>query len=230
MYHLHPLRALREPRADPVYIRNLMASILGGGPLVFGPKDARVLALSGFFPQDAPAVNLLALTLYMAARGWLRLPQTAAAPLVAAGPHHVNPYFDFLSLKSEVARELTAFYHAARPVAVAVFLGGEDFEVVATTDAAAEALGLRRVSPPPYTPHGVASLKYSHGLEVRVPPRPHMFDLYAQQVADLLSRAALLPPIQHPVSRVAYRDILVLHGGRREGDVVEIDNVVHAYI
>jgi hypothetical protein len=65
MYYLHPYKALTSDVVCIRYIKRLLSRHLGGGPLVFGAGDEKILALSGFYPEDKYAVNFLALLLYM---------------------------------------------------------------------------------------------------------------------------------------------------------------------
>jgi hypothetical protein len=162
----------------------------------------------------------------------------AAAPVVSerafvGSPHGrggVDVYFDFLELKTETAREITAFYHRARPGVVAVFLGGREFEVVATTDTAAQTLAVRKITPSPHTPEGAATLKYSHGLVFKIPPSPKEFLLLTRQVAEILKIASSLPPVERRLVKVEKKEIYLLHGGRETEDSVLLDNDVYIYI
>jgi len=128
VYYLHPKKALASTTTDVRYVKALMAKLLGGGPVVFGRGDEEVLALAGFSEDDWPATNFLSLLIYKWKRGQVELPPTAAAPVVNEkafiGGGGWEAYFDFLELKSAEAREVTQFYHKARPRVVAVFLGG----------------------------------------------------------------------------------------------------------
>ncbi|MFN7105921.1 MAG: hypothetical protein ACK4M3_04995 [Pyrobaculum sp.] len=230
MYYLHPAKALLSNVIDIRYLKSLVADLLGGGPLVFGKGDEPVLTLSGFFPEDAPAANLLALLVYRWKRGLVELPPVAAAPVVdreAALGGAASVYYDFLELKSEAAREVTRFYHMARPRAVVVLLGGVEFDVAATTDVAAEILSVRKLAPDVSTPEGVATLKYSHGVVVKVPSRHFR---YVSQVAEVLRKVATLPAVERPRVKVPRREIYLLHGGKPLEDGVELDNEVYVYI
>jgi len=234
VYYLHPEKALTSTTTDVRYIKALMAKLLGGGPVVFGRGDEEVLALSGFYDDDWPATNFLSLLIYKWKRGQLELPPIAAAPVVNerafmhGGGWEI--YFDFLELKSAEAREITQFYHKARPRVVAVFLGGKEFEVAATTEVAASALAVKKITPNPHTPEGAATLKYSHALVIRVPPTPRDFHIYLRHVAGLLKQAVALPPMTKPTVKVAAKEIYLLHGGRRVDDGVLLDNEVHHFI
>ncbi|MFN3804523.1 MAG: hypothetical protein ACK4SY_05665 [Pyrobaculum sp.] len=231
MYYLHPAKALLSSATDVRYVKSLVAELLGGGPVVFGRGDEPILALSGFFPEDAPAANLLALLVYRWRRGLLDLPPVAAAPVVdveALRGGAAAVYYDFLELRSEAAREVTRFYHMARPRAVVVLLGGVEFDVAATTEVAAEILSVRRVTPDVHTPEGVATLKYSHGVVVKVPPRH--FQRFERRVAELVRKAAALPAVERPRVKVPRREIYLLHGGAPLEDGVELDNEVYVYI
>lgn len=234
MYFLHPLKALMSDRTDVLYVRSLFSKLLGGGPVVFGRGDEPVLALSGFFPEDWPAVNLLSLLVYKWRAEGLALPPIAAAPVVdqgAFGGHAVGRvYFDFLELKTEAAREVNAFYHKARPVVVAVFLGGREFEVVATTEEASHRLALRKIAPYPHTPEGAATLKYSHAIVFKIPPSPREFEPLVRHVADILRQAALLPPPSKPKVKVEKKEIYLMHGGVEAEGGVLLDNEVYIYI
>lgn len=236
MYFLHPYKALTSNTTCVSYVRALLSSLLGGGPLIFGSGSEAVLSLSGFRPDDWPAVNFLALLIYQWKKGVVDLPPTAAAPVVNERAFNgavvsldgADPYFDFLTLRTEEAREITAFYHKARPRVVAVFLGGKEFEIAATTEAAAQVLTVRRITPSPHTPEGAFTLKYSHGLVFRIPQRD--FHVLTHQVADILKSAASLPPVQRREVKVAKKEIYLLHGGRETDDGVVIDNEVYVYI
>lgn len=236
MYYLHPNQALASNSTCVKYVKSLLAQYLGGGPLVFGKGDEPVLALSGFRQEDAPAVNLLTLLLYRWRRGEVELPPTAAAPVVNERAFRGVPYggaelyFDFLWLRSWEAREITAFYHKARPRVVAVFLGGREFEVAATTDAAAQMLAVRKIVPSPHTPEGAATLKYSHALVFKIPPAPQDFELYLRHVAQMLNTAAALPPVEKRAVKVEKKELYLLHGGRPEDDGVVLDNEVYIYV
>jgi len=238
MYYLHPSKALRSDSTCVRYIKSLLTQHLGGGPLIFGTGKEKMLALSGFYPEDWPAVNFLTLMLYRWKRGELDLPPVAAAPVVNEraftgspyGREGIDVYFDFLELKRQETREVTAFYHKARPNVVAVFLGGSEFEVAATTDLAAQTLAVRRVSPSPHTPEGAATLKYSHALVFKIPPSPREFMPLTKQVADLIKTAASLPPQGRSTIKVEKKDIYLLHGGREVEDGVVLDNDVYMYI
>jgi len=236
--YLHPYKALTSSATCVRYVKSLLLRQLGGGPSVFGSGDEKILALSGFYPEDWPAVNFLTLMLYRWKRGELDLPPVAAAPVVNEraftgspyGREGIDVYFDFLELKRQETREVTAFYHKARPNVVAVFLGGREFEVAATTDLAAQTLAVRRVSPSPHTPEGAATLKYSHALVFKIPPSPREFMPLTRQVADLIKTAAYLPPQVRRTAKVEKKDIYLLHGGRKVEDGVVLDNDVYMYI
>jgi len=234
VYYLHPEKALTSTTTDVRYVKALMAKLLGGGPVVFGRGDEEVLALAGFSEDDWPATNFLSLLIYKWKRGQVELPPTAAAPVVNEkafiGGGGWEVYFDFLELKSAEAREVTQFYHKARPRVVAVFLGGREFEVTATTEAAASALAVKKITPHPHTPEGAATLKYSHALVIRIPPTPRDFHIYLRHVASLLRQAAALPPVTKPTVKVAAKEIYLLHGGRQVDDGVLLDNEVHHFI
>lgn len=235
MYFLRPDKALMSNTTCVKYVRYLLSQYLGGGPLIFGKGDEPILALSGFYPEDSPAVNFLTLMLYMWKKGMLDLPPIAAVPIVneraiRGSPYGIDIYFDFLELKSPEAREITAFYHKARPKVVAVFLGGEEFEAAVTTDVAAQTLALRKITPSPHTPEGAAALKYSHGIVFKIPPSPREFSPLLRHVAQILKMATSLPPIERRVVKVEKKDIYILHGGRAEDDGVIIDNDVYIYI
>ncbi len=238
MYYLHPYKALSSSSTCAKYVRNLLSTLLGGGPVVYGQGGEAVLALSGFHSEDWPAVNFLSLLVYLWKRGVVDMPPTAAAPVVnerafqgvPIGREGADPYFDFLELKTEAARAVTEFYHKSRPRVVAVFLGGREYEVAATTEAAAQTLPARKITPSPHTPEGVFTLKYSHGLVFRIPPEAREFGLLARHVADVLKRAAALPPVERPPVKVEKKPIYLLHGGREVEDGVLIDNDVYIYI
>ncbi|MEZ0319715.1 MAG: hypothetical protein ABWK05_06980 [Pyrobaculum sp.] len=234
MYFLHPLKALKSDKTDVLYVRALFSKMLGGGPVVFGRGDEPILALSGFFPEDWPAVNFLSLLVYKWRTEGIALPPIAAAPVVdqaAFGGHAVGRvYFDFLELKTEAAREVNDFYHKAKPVVVAVFLGGREFEVVAATEEASHRLALRKITTYPHTPEGAATLKYSHSLVFKIPPNPREFEPLVRHVADILKQAAHLPPPNKPRVKVEKRDIYLMHGGIETEDGVIIDNEVYIYI
>lgn len=74
MYYLHPYKALTSNKSNVQYVNELMYKLLGGGPVVYGSEDAQILALSGFYPEDWPAVNFLSLLVYLWKRGRLDLP------------------------------------------------------------------------------------------------------------------------------------------------------------
>jgi hypothetical protein len=236
--YLHPYKALTSGRTCVRYVKSLLLQQLGGGPSVFGTGDEKILALSGFYPEDWPAVNFLTLMLYRWKRGELDLPPVAAAPVVNEraftgspyGREGVDVYFDFLELKTREAREITAFYHKTRPNVVAVFLGGREFEVVATTDLAAQTLAVRKVTPSPHTPEGAATLKYSHALVFKIPPSPREFMPLTRQVADILRTAASLPPQERKAIKVEKKSVYLLHGGMEVGDGVVLDNDVYMYV
>jgi len=236
--YLHPYKALTSGRTCVRYVKSLLLQQLGGGPSVFGTGDEKILALSGFYPEDWPAVNFLTLMLYRWKRGELDLPPVAAAPVVNEraftgspyGREGVDVYFDFLELKTREAREITAFYHKTRPNVVAVFLGGREFEVVATTDLAAQTLAVRKVPPSPHTPEGAATLKYSHALVFKIPPSPREFMPLTRQVADILRTAASLPPQERKAIKVEKKSVYLLHGGMEVGDGVVLDNDVYMYV
>lgn len=238
MLYLHPYKALTSGRTCVRYVKSLLLQQLGGGPSVFGTGDEKILALSGFYPEDWPAVNFLTLMLYRWKRGELDLPPVAAAPVVNEraftgspyGREGVDVYFDFLELKTREAREITAFYHKTRPNVVAVFLGGREFEVVATTDLAAQTLAVRKVTPSPHTPEGAATLKYSHALVFKIPPSPREFMPLTRQVADILRTAASLPPQERKAIKVEKKSVYLLHGGMEVGDGVVLDNDVYMYV
>jgi len=236
--YLHPYKALTSGRTCVRYVKSLLLQQLGGGPSVFGTGDEKILALSGFYPEDWPAVNFLTLMLYRWKRGELDLPPVAAAPVVNEraftgspyGREGVDVYFDFLELKTREAREITAFYHKTRPNVVAVFLGGREFEVAATTDLAAQTLAVRKVTPSPHTPEGAATLKYSHALVFKIPPSPREFMPLTRQVADILRTAASLPPQERKAIKVEKKSVYLLHGGMEVGDGVVLDNDVYMYV
>jgi len=236
--YLHPYKALTSDRTCVRYVKSLLLQQLGGGPSVFGTGDEKILALSGFYPEDWPAVNFLTLMLYRWKRGELDLPPVAAAPVVNEraftgspyGREGVDVYFDFLELKTREAREITAFYHKTRPNVVAVFLGGREFEVAATTDLAAQTLAVRKVTPSPHTPEGAATLKYSHALVFKIPPSPREFMPLTRQVADILRTAASLPPQERKAIKVEKKSVYLLHGGMEVGDGVVLDNDVYMYV
>jgi len=238
MYYLHPYKALTSNGTCVRYVKSLLLQHLGGGPIVFGAGDEKILALSGFHPEDWPAVNLLSLMLYGWKRGDLDLPPVAAAPVLnerafAGSPYGrngVDVYFDFLELKTREAREVTAFYHRARPNVVVVFLGGREFEVAATTDLAAQTLAVRKITPSPHTPEGAATLKYSHALVFKIPPSPKEFMPLTRQIADILKTAASLPPQEKRITKVEKKSIYLLHGGREVEDGVVLDNDVYMYV
>lgn len=238
MYYLHPYKALTSSTTCVLYVKELMRRLLGGGPTVFGRGDEQILALSGFYPEDWPAVNFLALLIYSWRRGRIDLPPTAAAPVVNSrgfrgspyGREGVDIYFDFLRLKSPEAREVTSFYHMSRPAVVAVFMGGREFEVAATTDVAASALAVRKITPSPHTPEGAATLKYSHGLLIKVPQSPREFETWLHYVSDLLKAAVALPRPERREVKVERKEIYILHGGRVVEDGVVLDNDVYIYI
>ncbi len=238
MLYLHPYKALTSDRTCVRYVKSLLLQQLGGGPSVFGTGDEKILALSGFYQEDWPAVNFLTLMLYRWKRGELDLPPVAAAPVVNEraftgspyGREGVDVYFDFLELKTREAREITAFYHKTRPNVVAVFLGGREFEVAATTDLAAQTLAVRKVTPSPYTPEGAATLKYSHALVFKIPPSPREFMPLTRQVADILRTAASLPPQERKAIKVEKKSVYLLHGGREVEDGVVLDNDVYMYV
>lgn len=238
MYHLHPRKALLSTKTCVRYVRVLFSSLVGGGPLVYGRGDEPILALSGFYPEDAPAVNLLAFVVYQQARGMLDVPPLAAVPIVNEKAFLEGPavgeggdiYFDFLELKTEVVREINRYYHASRPRVVVVFQGGKEFEVVTTTDLAAEMLSVKKITPSPHTPEGAFTLKYSHGIVVRIPPNPREFYIISKHIADLLRVAAKLPPVERRPVKVEKRPIYLLHGGKEVDDGVILDNDVHIYL
>ncbi len=238
MLYLHPYKALTSDRTCVRYVKSLLLQQLGGGPSVFGTGDEKILALSGFYPEDWPAVNFLTLMLYRWKRGELDLPPVAAAPVVNEraftgspyGREGVDVYFDFLELKTRETREITAFYHKTRPNVVAVFLGGREFEVAATTDLAAQTLAVLKVTPSPHTPEGAATLKYSHALVFKIPPSPREFMPLTRQVADILRTAASLPPQERKAIKVEKKSVYLLHGGMEVEDGVVLDNDVYMYV
>jgi hypothetical protein len=238
MYYLHPNKALTSDSISVRYIKNLLAQHLSGGPLVFGTGQEKILALSGFYPEDWSAVNFLAWILYRWRKGLLDLPPIAAAPVVNESAFLGTPYsrdgidvyFDFLELKTRVAREVTAFYHKTRPNVVAVFLGGREFEVAATTDVAAQTLAVRKITPSPHTPEGAATLKYSHALVFKIPRSPRKFSMLSRQVADLLKTAAHLSPVEKRPVKVQKKELYLLHGGVEVEDGIILDNDVYIYI
>lgn len=238
MYYLHPYKALASSSTCARYIRDLLSKLLGGGPVVYGQGGEAVLALSGFHAEDWPAVNLLAFLIYLWKKGVVEIPPTAVAPVVNEGAFHgvpvgregANPYFDFLELKSAATRVVTQFYHKSRPRVVAVFLGGKEYEVAATTEVAAQTLPARKITPSPHTPEGAFTLKYSHGLVFRIPPEPREFVFLARHVADVLKRATALPPVERALVKVEKKEIYLLHGGREVEDGVLIDNDVYIYV
>jgi hypothetical protein len=238
MYYLHPNKALRSNSTCVRYIKNLLAQHLGGGPLIFGTGEEKMLALSGFYPEDWSAVNFLTWILYRRKKGWLDLPPIAAAPVVNEstfvgspyGREGIDVYFDFLELKTQVVREITAFYHKTRPNVVVVFLGGREFEAAATTDVASQTLAVRKITPSPHTPEGAATLKYSHALVFKIPQSPREFALLSRQVADLLKTAAHLPPVEKKPVKVQKKELYLLHGGVEVEDGVVLDNDVYVYI
>jgi len=236
--YLHPYKALTSDRTCVRYVKSLLLQQLGGGPSVFSTGDEKILALSGFYPEDWPAVNFLTLMLYRWKRGELDLPPVAAAPVVNEraftdspyGRKGVDVYFDFLELKTLEAREITAFYHKTRPNVVAVFMGGREFEVAATTVLAAQTLAVRKVTPSPHTPEGAATLKYSHALVIKIPPSPREFMPLTRQVADILRTAASLPPQERKAIKVEKKNVYLLHGGMEVEDGVVLDNDVYMYV
>jgi hypothetical protein len=238
MYYLHPNKALTSDSICVRYIKNLLAQHLGGGSLVFGTGQEKILALSGFYREDWSAANFLAWILYRWKKGLLDLPPIATAPVVNESAFLGTPYsrdgidmyFDFLELKTQVAREITAFYHKTRPNVVAVFLGGREFEVAATTDVAAQTLAVRKITPSPHTPEGAATLKYSHALVFKIPHSPKEFFMLSRQVADLLKTTAHLPPVEKKPVKVQKKQIYLLHGGVEVEDGIILDNDVYIYI
>jgi hypothetical protein len=220
MYYLHPNKALRSNSTCVRYVKSLLAQHLGGGPLIFGAGEEKMLALSGFYPEDWSAVNFLTWILYRWKKGWLDL----------YGGEGIDVYFDFLELKTQAAREITAFYHKTRPNVVAVFLGGREFEVAATTDVASQTLAVRKITPSPHTPEGAATLKYSHALVFKIPHSPREFSMLSRQVADLLKTAAHLPPVERRPVKVEKKQIYLLHGGVEVEDGIILDNTVYMYI
>ncbi|MEM4081294.1 MAG: hypothetical protein QXK71_03615 [Pyrobaculum sp.] len=238
MYYLHPYKALTSNKSNIQYVNELMYKLLGGGPVVYGSEDAQILALSGFYPEDWPAVNFLSLLVYLWKRGRLDLPPLAAAPVANPrafrgtpyGVDGVNIYFDFLRLRSQEARIINSFYHKSRPTAVVVFMGGSEFEIAATTEIAANTLAIRKITPSPHTPEGAATIKYSHALSVKIPPTPRNFEIWLIYVADVLNTVVKLPRVERQVVKVEKKEIYTLHGGRVVDDGVLIDNDVYIYI
>jgi len=139
-------------------------------------------------------------------------------------------YIDFLELKTQVAREITTFYHKTRPNVVVVFLGGREFEAAATTDVASQTLAVRKITPSPHTPEGAATLKYSHALVFKIPQSPREFTLLSRHVADLLKTAAQLPPVEKRSVKVQKKELYLLHGGVEVEDGIILDNDVYIYI